>query len=325
LLLERQVRSGTTVVQSETLTWAAGPSISTDDLPNGNWNGTGGQLYDNEIIAPRLTTRVITRDGGTYTTSYSGYDAFGNPGTIGESGELARTTTLTYHVDTSKNIVHGRPTSEAVTVGSETFTTTSAYDPNGNLTSRSRYGVTTEYGYTNGNLTSRTNARNVTISFQYTRGVVSRITNPFYFVQRSINWSGTVASETNGRGHTTSFGYDALDRLTSINPPLEATTSITYNNTGATNWRVTKGVTFTQSNVDGLGRVASTAASEGINTRRTYNACGQVSYESYPHTTQQRGDSRRRREPQPDEAARAGPRPDRGQEVHLRAFGRQAL
>ena len=43
--------------------------------------------------------------------------------------------------------------------------------------------------------------------------------------------------------------------------------------------------------MDGLGRVTSTSASEGITTRSTYNVCGQKTYQSYPHTTTNIGDS----------------------------------
>ncbi len=290
-LVKKEILNGATVVQTETYAWAPSASISLDDLPNGNWNGTGGQLYDGEIFVPLLTSRAVTRGGRTYTTSYGNYDAFGNPQAISETGDASRTTALTYFSNTARNIVKDRPASEAVTVGLQTFTTTFGYDPNGNLTTVNRFGVVTTFGYTGGNLTSRTNARNVTTTFQYSRGVVSAITNPVYSITRSINWAGTIASETDGRLNTTSFSYDALDRLAAISPPLEASTTISYDNVGASFWKVTKGVTFTQSTVDGLGRVTSTSASEGINTRSTYNVCGQKTYQSYPHTTTNIGDS----------------------------------
>ncbi len=41
-------------------------------------------------------------------------------------------------------------------------------------------------------------------------------------LSRTVNDTGTVASETNGRGFTTSFDYDALNRLTSIDFPIKS-------------------------------------------------------------------------------------------------------
>ena len=291
MLLRKEIVGGATTLQTETYTWNQSPSISLDDLGNGDWNGLGGTLYDSEIFVPLLGSKSITRGGKTYTTSYSNYDSYGNPKTITESGDASRTTALTYFYSATKNIVRDHPASESVTVGSETFTTNLGYDPNGNLTSLNRYGVATTFGYTGGNLTSRMNARNYTTTFQYAYGTVSRITNPIYAVTRNVNWTGTIASETDGRANTTYFSYDALNRITSIGPPVEATTTVTYDNAGASYWKVAKGTTFTQYNVDGLGRVADTSASEGINTDTDYNACVQRSYQSYPYTTTNIGDS----------------------------------
>src|SRR5439155_19605011 len=123
-----------------------------------------------------------------------------------------------------------------------------SYDANGKLITLNRYGLVTIFGYTNGNVTCRTNARHFTTSYQYSHGTVSQIAKPItgYTINRSITWEGTIASETNGRGITTSFSYDALNRVTLIVPPLEASTSVTYDNGGAASWRVDKGSTFAQ-------------------------------------------------------------------------------
>src|SRR5439155_8770233 len=172
------------------------------------------------------------------STAYSNYDAYGNPQTIIETGDASRTTTLTYFYNTAKNIVKDHPASQAVTVAGQTFTTNYAYDTTGNLITLNRYGVSNTFGYTNGNLTSRTNARNFTTSYQYSHGTESQIAKPItgYTINRTINWEGSIASETNGRGFTTSFSYDALNRVTLIVSPLDASTSVTYDNAGASSW-----------------------------------------------------------------------------------------
>src|SRR2546427_1258000 len=283
-LLTKEILNGSTGVQTETYSWSPSVAISNDQVSNGNWGGLIGFLFDDHIFVPQLSSKTVTRDGKTYTTTYSNYNAYGDPGTITESGDASRTTTLTYFTDAVKNIVKNHPLSQAVTVGGETFTTNYSYDANGNLTTSNRYGVMTTFGYTNGNLTSRTNARGFTTNYQYSNGTVSQIAKPVAgnTITRVINQEGTIASETNGRGFTTAFAYDALNRVTLIEPPLETSTTVTYDNVGAASWRVDKGPTFTGFSVDGLGRVTSTSASGGINTSATYNVCGQKTYQSYP-------------------------------------------
>jgi RHS repeat-associated protein len=292
-LLKKEILDGATVVQTETYTWSPSASISLDDIGNVNYNNMGAFLYDDQIFVPLLSSKSVTRDGKTYTTSFSNFNAYGDSGTITENGDASRTTTLTYYTDAVKNIVKGYPLSQAVTVGGQTFTTNYSYDANGNLTTLNRYGVVTTFGYTNGNVSSRTNARNFTTNYQYSNGTVSQIAKPItgYTINRLINWEGTIARETNGRGFITTFSYDALNRVTVIDPPLEVNTTMTYDNTGATFWKVTKGSAFTQFNVDGLARVTSTAAVGGINTAATYNVCGQKNYQSYPYTTSNIGDN----------------------------------
>jgi YD repeat-containing protein len=82
-----------------------------------------------------------------------------------------------------------------------------------------RYGVVSNFSYyTNGSLHYFTDANGNTITYEWSNGRISKITNPIYFVSRVINSNGTVASETNGRGHTTSFTYDTNLRLTQIPP-----------------------------------------------------------------------------------------------------------
>ena len=285
-LLTKEILNGSTVVETETYSWSPSVAISNDQVSNGNWGGLIGFLFDDHIFVPLLSEKKVTRDRKSYTTTYSNYNAYGDPGTITETGTAnsSRTTTLTYFTDAVRNIVKSHPLSQAVTVSGETFTTNYSYDANGNLTTLNRYGVVTTFGYTNGNLTSRTNARGFTTNYQYSNGTVSQIAKPVagYTINRVINQDGTIARETNGRGFTTTFAYDALNRVTLIDPPLETSTTVTYDNVGAASWRVDKGPTFTGFSVDALGRVTSTSASGDINTSTTYNACGQKTYQSYP-------------------------------------------
>ncbi|MCB2215199.1 MAG: hypothetical protein KQH59_03975 [Desulfobulbaceae bacterium] len=240
-------------------------------------------------FVPVQTAETITRGGKQYSTSYSNFDAYGSAGTIVEQGSNTRTTTVTYWHDASRNIVTDKPLTMTVTGSSAfpgTFTSTFSYYTNasadanyyGELKTAAPNGVTTTYHYdTRGNISSISDANNHTTSYQWSHGTVSRITNPVYNIQRTINWDGTVASETNGRGQTTDYAYDAAMRLTEIDPPLGNSTTTTYEydgNGALTSVKEQRGSFFTRTTHDGLGRETGTTNSLNIQTTTTYSACG---------------------------------------------------
>ena len=289
-LLKKETLNGATLVQQEDYVWNPSAAISNDGRSTGPW-GTAPTITDTQIFMPLLGSRTITRDSRTYTTNYSAYDSFANPGTISETGNASRTTTSTYYIDTTKNIVRGRPLSQQVTVGPQSFTTAFTYDANGNLKTTNQYGVLTTFNYfANGNLQSRVNALNQPTSFTYQNGRVSGITNPVYGISRVITTDGNITSETNGRNFTTAFSYDNVNRVTQVTPPLGSATVVVYND-GARTRTVTRGPASTTFTFDGLGRVLSTSATGGILTQTTYNACGQRTYQSFPYTATNIGDA----------------------------------
>ena len=289
LPLKKEVLSGSTVIQQEDYVWNPSPAISNDGRSNGLWGPT--PITDTHIFMPLLGSRTVTQDGRTYATTYSSYNAFASPQTIAETGNATRTTALTYYTDTAKNIVRGLPLSSQVTVGAQSVTTSYTYDLNGNLKTRTQYGVLTTFNYfPNGNLQSRVDALNRTTSFNYQNGRVSTITNPAYGLSRVISLDGNIQSETNGRNFATTFTYDALNRVTQVNPPTGNPTTVTYNDTIRTRV-VSRTPASTTFSLDGLGRVTSSSATGGINTATTYNACGQKTYQSFPYTGANIGDT----------------------------------
>ncbi|MEW5744393.1 MAG: chitobiase/beta-hexosaminidase C-terminal domain-containing protein [Nitrospirota bacterium] len=272
-------------------------AISGEETVNYGWDKSAAISYVNEctpfycdydIWAPRLISKSITRGGKTYTTNYSNYDSYGNPQRISEAGDKSRTTDIAYWTNASKNIVQGRPASEAVS-GSYpgTFTTSYTYDTNtGRITSITKYGVRTDFTYySNGNLYTQKDANGNIASYQWTNGNISKITNPLYSITRSINSDGTVASETNGRGHITSFTYDGNQRLTSKTPPAGNVINYTY---PADNSYVkeARGGFYTYRYFDGFGRLSGTQDSLGATTDIQYKSCGPKYY-----TTSNTGDT----------------------------------
>jgi YD repeat-containing protein len=279
LPISKETYLNSSLILSESFSWSQGTQISYDDVANANWSGTGGWVYDSEIYVPFLSSKNITRDGKTYATSYSNYDTYGNPKTISETGDKTRTTTRTYWYSTSKNIVKDKPSSETVS-GSfpGTFTTNYTYDTNGYPTQISRYGVVTNYSYySNGNLYTMTDANGNKMTYQWSNGRISKITNPIYYISRSINSNGTIASETNGRGYTTYFTYDGNLRLTKIDPSIGNPTYFTYPSDNSYK-KESRGGYYIYYYYDGFERPSGTSDSKGITTDVVYKSYGQKDY-----------------------------------------------
>ena len=268
---------------TESYLWTQGTVISNDQISNANWNGTIGQVYDLAINVPFMSGKSITRDGQTYSTTYSSFNTYGDPQTISETGDASRSRSITYWTNTTKNIVKGKPATESV-IGTFTGTanTSWTYDStSGNLTQVTNDGVTTNYGYdTSGNLSSLTDANNHALTYLWSNGRMSRETNDYYNVSRVINANGTIASETNGRGtgYTTSFGYDGNLRLTRKTPPAGNAISISYP-ADSSYRRETRGSYSIDYTFDGFGRPTGSSDSRGITTTIAYTAYGNKDYE----------------------------------------------
>jgi YD repeat-containing protein len=263
-------------------------SISGEETTNYTWDKSASISYeidsspyntDDGIWVSLMTSKSITRGGQTYTTNYSNYDSYGNPGTISESGDKDRITSISYWYNTSKNIVQNKPSSETVSGGFPgSFTTGYSYNSDGSISQLNRYGVTTDYGYySNGNLQSETNARGKTTSYDWSYGVIKKITAPEYTINRAISTNGTIASETNGRGYTTYFTYDGNLRLTSINPPAGNTTTFTYPSDNSYK-KESRDSFYTYYYYDGFGRPKGTSNSKGVDTNIVYKSCGPKNY-----------------------------------------------
>ena len=231
-----------------------------------------------ETNAPVLLQRQIQRDGATYATSYSAFDGYGNAGSIGESGPNGglRTTTLTYYVDPSKWII--RQVKDESFSGS---TITRTFDANGNLQSETHNGITTSYTHdSQGNISSATFPRSLFHSYSsHKRGIAQFESQPESVnIARTVSDAGTVLSETNGEGRTTSYAYDGLNRLRSIIYPAGNAVSITYTATSKT---ATRGVLTESTVYDGFGQPTSVTLG-GISRTYAWDALGRMTFASNP-------------------------------------------
>jgi YD repeat-containing protein len=292
-----------------------GPFLSSELLATREVRDSSGQLlesenrcYQNEPTwrtdnpTPELSQQGITRNGVTYTTTYtygdSNFGDYHRPFRIVEAGDAGtRTTTLSYehHVTLGGTpYIIGLKTGETTTVGSETISRSWTYNPStGFRTSETDYGITsTSTPDAFGNVGTVTRNGHTT-SLTYDKGVPSQIQTPMYTIGRTVNADGTIADETRGVGSShprkTTFGYDSLMRVTSTTPPASNTITTIYDNTAGASVVVTRGTSATTTTLDGFGRPIATVNNVGVRTTTRYDADGRVSYEGYPFTSADMG------------------------------------
>ncbi len=271
LLVQKSIGS----LQTETYTWGKSKISSQNYFRPGAFVN---KIDVGETNAPVLMQKAITRDGATYTTAYSGFDMYGNPSAVTETGPNGgnRTTQLTYYVDTTKWIVKQ--------VKNETSADNSVsrgFDANGNLNSVTQNGVTTTHGYDGqGNVSSTTFPLGLTHNYSnYKRGIAQTENQPEGVnLSRVVSDAGNVVSETNGDGKTTTFGYDGLNRVTSIGYPVNSPVTITY---GATTKSATRGPLNETTNYDGFGEPISVSLG-GISRTFQLDALGRKTFQSNP-------------------------------------------
>jgi YD repeat-containing protein len=271
-LMERTLPSGST----ETYIWTPRVIANIYTLIRDT-----GAVHDEKVWAADLAQKTITRDGATYTTAYSNYDVYGNPGTIVESGPNggARTTTLTYFNDSNKWII-GKLKDETYSGSS----TTRTFDANGNVLTINRDGVQTSFTYdSQGNVSTKTLPRNQVYTYtNYKLGTPQSESQPEGIsISRTINNAGNISSETNGDGYTTSYVYDGLNRVTGVYYPLGNPKTITYT---ANSKSATRGSLTELTNYDGFGRPTSITLG-GITTTYQYDALDRKTFESNPGST----------------------------------------
>jgi YD repeat-containing protein len=242
--------------------------------------------FDVGTYTPLLSERQISRNGQIYTTTFSNWDGFTNPQTIVETGTATRTTNVTYLTDTAKWIVHQKKDETTDTIGSITRT----FDPNFNMLTETRYGVKTTFTYTGqGDIATKKDARgNITSYNSYMRGIPQQEIQPENVtITRLVSDAGNITSQVDGENASTSYGYDSLNRLTSITHPLGNPVTIAW---GSNTRTVTRGnyqevVTF-----DGFGRqtqVRHTDTNGGqiVTQNYRYDPLGRRTFASYPNAS----------------------------------------
>jgi RHS repeat-associated protein len=224
-----------------------------------------------------LLNRMTEADEPLSTATTYGHDANGNLTSLTDPN--GNETTFDYDALNRRTAMH-QPL--GIDTGYE-------YDAGGNLTSLSRGVGTLDYSYddanrltgiTDGNatlrsftydasnrLTGATDAQGKTIALGYNGDdlLTSIDDGRGQTVSRGYDSRGNLTSQTDGRGSLT-FGYDAIDRMTSLTDPQSNNLTFSYNNEGAlTESDLPNGVVSTNA-YDTDGRLAETSAVNGATT-----------------------------------------------------------
>lgn len=282
LLLKTSVYSPTDVLLEDITTVWGKRAISRENY----FNGTD---VDNYTHSPIPLSRSTWRNNGNNLVEYSNYDSWGNPGSVVEYSNLIsetdRTTSYSYYTDTAKWLIGIKQDETVAGVGTIARTINSF----GDTISENKYGVVTDYTYTpDGDIATVTDARhNTTTTSDYYRGIARTEQHPeSVTITRTVNPTGTVASVTNGRGFMKSFTYDAINRLTGIDYPVNADVTIVYTPSGKT---LTRGNYQEDVLFDGFGKEVQTSrrdlsSNESIVKTTGFDALGQKIFESYPNS-----------------------------------------
>jgi YD repeat-containing protein len=283
--------------------------VSTENF----WHGAGYRDWwiEDNTYAPMPLGEGYSQDAGVSNTGYLhiklyfNHDAYGNPGGIYEksniAAQLSHQTMFTYRNDTSRWIL-GLPLTETyqtvqsdadpspTTVGQVTRT----YYDHGKVQTENSFGVVTEYTYTSaGDLASVEDARGFTREYSnYRRGIARREELPESVVLlRAVNATGTLQSETNGRGFTTSYTYDDLNRLTGIDYPINADVTIAYDAQGGASRRALTRNQYRQIElINDFGQTIRTErhdqqSAQSIYKTMSFDALGRQTFMSYPNDT----------------------------------------
>jgi RHS repeat-associated protein len=335
--LQSQVTRGSDA-EAETFNWQKG-AVIIQGIPNQqlyrapsygttcpNW------AFDNTIQAPVLKSHTLQRPGtgapsqrATYKYEVvtptnpssqadpdgDGFDNFGQPFKVTETGERQRTIEYEYDYDNALYQMVGRVKLEKICEGSVCYESKRTFGGLGNrMNSQTLKGVKTEFDYwqgsphANGNLKTVTNALGHKLKLNYVDGFglpTDIDFNGFFKITRQANTDGSLKSETR-RGHTTSYTYDLAGRLRTIelpsgrNPNNDPTTYCYKVVAGVEeSYSITRGGPIRQCptnpqtgqyretmTLDGLGRVTRTDNSLGESQSRSFDRFGRLIFNSYP-------------------------------------------
>lgn len=302
---------GSTLLEETSYEWVALLISNQNDFKK-RAGGTNFFVLSEGTYAPRLAKTTITRKSTNFITEYKLPDTFGNPREIIEKqGSTTRIKNLTYKPTSglSRWIPHLVATENIEGVNGEI---SYEYDTWGNLDKVTRYGMPTVYDqYSTGDIKTVTDANQVVTTYsQYYRGVPKRIDYPEDIVAlRTVDGRGNItcsaiASLASSSGNNcetvvndpstgtakTTFGFDNMNRVTSIITPksTDNDVGISYTYSGGYKSTMTRGSLQKITKYNGMLKNTSTTYQSGAESyanNYTFDYLGRQKFASYVNST----------------------------------------
>lgn len=269
---------------------------------NGGMTIFNGAASTSSSCPTQTTSTVQKRDGDTYTSksafnmnpSASNY-SFGKPVQTQSYSNMTltlqadrqkRITDTSYSHNTSKWIL-GLPLS--VTTNGRNMATYT-YNANGQKTQETQYGaLRAKYDYNpDGTVNWFEDAlQRRTTAFRWKRGTPQRVrladntTNYHQYVDDN----GWLDYSYTARGHMTDYTRDSMGRLTTYDPPIQSSTTVSYSFGATPTQTITRGSKVETITYDTMFRPTEVNVGGQIYTTIEYNSAGQKYRESLPSSS----------------------------------------
>jgi RHS repeat-associated protein len=231
-----------------------------------------------------VQSTTLTVDGATYTRTLGSPDMYGFPSSITHAGSATKIDTLVYGHNQNEWVLG---TVKSITSGGKVeYDATLSGDSQ--PTQINRFGrVDRKFGYNgDGTMAWMQDGGGHQTSFNYySYGIPKTISYPNSTSESvSVNDLGKITSHTDPMGLTTNYGYDSMGRLSAIIPPGGYNATNIGWSTSASGWSrsITTGTATTSDTYDAYLHSVKTTDTAGREIDRTFDADGNMTYESYP-------------------------------------------
>ncbi|WP_165371453.1 RHS repeat domain-containing protein [Pseudolysobacter antarcticus] len=251
--------------------------------------GTPAQVRGD--LAPLTTLRptqsvTTTVNGASYTQTMGSPDAYGYPTSITHQGSSSKTDTLSYNHNTTTWVL-GTLYSKS-DAAQEWYAYLNSYSQPTIIDRFGRQDRSMSYAG-DGTLQSITDgASHTTYYSNYKRGIPQSITHPGGGSESlSVNNLGGISTWVDTLSHQTSYGFDSMGRLSSINPPAGYhSTNISWS-TGSGGWTrtETRGSYSKIDTYDAFLHSTNTSETNNRIVNRTFDADGHATFVSYPYSS----------------------------------------
>jgi len=167
-------------------------------------------------------------------------------------------------------------------------TTARTFYNNGLVNTLTENGVATRFTYdTQGNLATVTDANNYKTTYSnYYRGIPRQEKwQNNATITRVVDDLGRVTAETDGRGNTRAYTYDTMNRIRSIDPPANATTTISWPTQTHRQLKRGEFIETVHYNNQGYEASRTITGEESIAITKRFDVLGRLLFQSYPNSS----------------------------------------